>query len=136
MTSRYVRQSTSNVLLKSVTNLLSEECDKGSRSINRLRVRSLANQYLAETTMHCLFSSEISAKLTEDDAVEPKKKRFHYMLDTGEMPGIRVMSPVALLVDRIRRSLENETTSELSLQYRSAWLFLACASALGGKTDV
>jgi hypothetical protein len=51
-----------------------------------------------------------------------------YQLDTGGFSDSPIGNPVAFVADRLQRAVEGEET-ELSEEYRSAWLLLACASA-------
>lgn len=117
-----------NVLLVKVRQIL----DMQSRR-TLLQLDSLANQYLAEVTTHCLFSSAINTQLTEDDLLETNDEgESVYQLQASEFLQDAVRSPVSLLLDRVRHAASHNCYSEerqLSGQYRSAWLFLACASA-------
>lgn len=97
----------------------------------RLRLMSLPNQYLAEITVHCLYSSKVNADLTEDrflDATEDGMN--YYSLKMGSFIGEAVQSPISLLVDRIKQ-LDQSSDEVYCPEQRSAWLFLAVASALG-----
>lgn len=111
-----------NVLLRQVATTLTSKRSS-------LKVQSIAHQYLAEMTAYCLQSAQINTSLMDDDLVESDGEQIRYSLSTGEFPSVEVQSPVALLLDRIRR-LINDESQDLSDEYRSAWLFHATASAL------
>lgn len=113
-----------NALLESVSVMLASPSLRTD-----LRALSIPNQYLAELAVHCLYSSAVSTLLTDDDRVGVRDDDVLYLLDAGEFPGEAVQSPVALLLDRLKRALARDSGTSRSLTYRSAWLFAACASA-------
>ncbi len=95
----------------------------------RLMCLFLPAEYLAELAMKLLVSSHIhSALVAIDDRASPSKDGYKYPLETLEISGFGIRSPVAFIVDRLRRALTGEI-SPLPNDYRSAWVFLVCASA-------
>ena len=92
----------------------------------RLKLQFLPGIYLADMTMNFLYASGIYADLFKaDDNFDDNR----YLLEAGQFPGFDIGSPVAFVLDRLRRSL-NKELSEHSQDYVAAWVFLACASAL------
>src|SRR5262249_53664550 len=102
------------------------------RAENNMRFRFLyyCGYYLAEATYRLLRSSKIHAELIgEIDYVQLTDDGYEYFVKAGEFPGFRIESPVALVADRLRREMTGDDQL-LPIEFRSAWLLLACASSV------
>ncbi len=97
--------------------------------MRRLKLLFLPGLYLADIVMSLLRSTKIhGALLAGDSRLRQTDDGYKYLLDTGDWPGVPVHSPVALVADRLRRSIHS-TDSDWDSEWRSSWLFVACASA-------
>lgn len=112
-----------SVLLAKVCELLESHEEN-----QRFQWRCLTAQYLAEFASHVFYSSAVSTKLMEDDLITVNGTTTVYGLNALTFPGVRVVSPVALLLDRIRRC-STDTFCKEQTKVRSAWLLHALASA-------
>jgi len=114
-----------NILLQCARSYVQD----GSR-VRRLRILFLPHSYLAELTATLLVSNHIhTALITLSHDAEPSGEGYKYSIDTAEFQGKPVEAPVAFVAARLLRALQ-EAKEELSLEYTSAWLFLALASAV------
>ena len=90
--------------------------------------------FLADMVNHLLCSKNIYSSIVADSDKGPDGDQF-YDLETGYFEDSPIQSPVAFVLDRLRFSL-NKTESDLSIEYRSAWLLHACASNLDHKFEI
>jgi hypothetical protein len=98
-------------------------------NIKRLEVYFAPKAYLAEIAAKLLVASSVHAQLMEDENAEQDDDGTRYVLESGEFLGVDVQSPVAFVVDRLRRALLTVVDEE-DEEWRSAWLLIVCASAL------
>jgi len=105
--------------------------DRGSGQ--RLKTAFLPGLYLAEMVMKFIRSTTVNSQLYKADKnIDTDGDTYTYLLDAGEFPGVVVGSPVAFILDRLRRALCGET-SDLPDEHLAAWVLLACASSLDGS---
>ncbi|NQV28106.1 MAG: hypothetical protein HQ518_27455 [Rhodopirellula sp.] len=102
----------------------------GEESKTELFLKFLPAAYLAEATYKFLLASGIQAVLYKDKNVKSQDGASVYPLKAGEFEAIEIGSPIPLIADRLRRHVEDGDVGTLSVQHRSAWLYLACAATL------
>jgi hypothetical protein len=104
-------------------------------SVRALRLRFIPALYLADIARSLLRSSVLHAALLAKDAnVRQTDDGCRYLMDTGAWPGEDVASPTAFLSDRLRRAVMGADDGG-DVEWRSAWVFLACSSALPVRGD-
>jgi hypothetical protein len=95
----------------------------------RLIIRFTPAAYLAEVAAKVLVASPIHGALLRDDLAEPHEMGCQYYLESGEFAEVAIESPVAFLLDRLRRNLSAHPAPRKQEEYLSAWSLLVCASA-------
>jgi hypothetical protein len=97
----------------------------------RLLIAFFPASYLAELAARLLVASGIHASLLEDDNADADENYgCRYVLESGEFVDTPITSPVAFVLDRLRRHLTDPALSRDNEEYLSAWALLVCASAV------
>lgn len=115
----------SNCLLSQAHAWVSEDAN-----VDSLRIQYLTAGYLADVTHNCIMSSRMQTMIEgRDDYADRSEDEVVYTLEPGQFGHKPVTGIVSLLVDRLRRRLTSDSSSDQTMtQYSSAWLFLAIAS--------
>lgn len=119
-----LKRDTANVVVTKARQLIDD-----TTTVTRMRLQFKPAMYLADVTLNCLYSTQIFAAIMRDDLRDLSKESPIYRLETGSFTGDQVTSPVALCADMLRRNLSGET-ERFDPETVSAWMLLACASAM------
>jgi hypothetical protein len=95
-----------------------------------LNVMFVPSSYLAELAAKLLVASSVHGALLEDDNADPDDLGCRYVLESGEFVDTEIESPVAFVLDRLRRQLTHASAPATDEEYYSAWSLLVCASGL------
>ena len=100
--------------------------------INRrwLNVMFVPSCYVAELAAKLLVASRVHGALLKDDNADPDDFGCRYVLESGEFIDTEIQSPVAFILDRLRRHLTGTGIPPTDEEYYSAWCLLVCASGL------
>lgn len=111
-----------NLTAQEARNLISNHETK-----DKLYYRFCAALQIVDMTRVFLRSAHINGALYDDPKCVKRDNLYVYPVDTGDFGDMNIKSPVALIADRLRRSLYEES-SHISCEYRSAWFLFTCAS--------
>lgn len=80
---------------------------------------------LVDLVQKFLCSAHIHAELFDDENATEVDGQYVYAIETGQFKEIKVVSPVALAADRLRRALRPESNG-ITNPHAAAWFFLMC----------
>lgn len=121
-TLRELRASSRNelVLIEKALDHLGDETQRSD-----ILIRFQAALPIVDMVQKFLCASHIHSALYDDDNGEQVGEEYFYNLETGEFKEVKLVSPIALAADRLRRSLKNETPA-FNNGHAAAWFFLVC----------
>lgn len=120
-----LQQQPNNVVVTQALTHLSVENNR-----RRMLLLYFSASYLGEIAAKLLVSSGVHAALFTDENAEPDANGYRYILESGEFVELEIASPVAFVLDRLRRGMGAEALDVDWEEYRSAWVFLVIASGL------
>ena len=93
--------------------------------------------YVAQMAKCFLKSIKVHGVLTADESADwvEAKRQSVYNIEDCKFPGYSIQSPIAFVLDRLRRRLK-EVDTQYRDEHKACWILLACAScSLAGREE-